>query len=106
MFTCANKKCVPNWWKCDTADDCGDGSDELDCPMVPSAGGNTNKNLTSICGHNQFHCSSGECISAGWVCDGSIDCSNGDDESNCDAHPRCTSDEFKCRMDGSCIPVS
>lgn len=31
QFTCKNKKCVSEKSRCDSRDDCGDGSDELDC---------------------------------------------------------------------------
>ncbi|XP_023312012.1 basement membrane proteoglycan-like, partial [Anoplophora glabripennis] len=30
-FQCDNKKCVPLIWRCDSSDDCGDGSDEVGC---------------------------------------------------------------------------
>ena len=30
-FTCLNGNCIPESTKCNTEDDCGDGSDELNC---------------------------------------------------------------------------
>lgn len=106
MFTCHNKMCIPEWWTCDMADDCGDGSDELDCSLSPNKNKDGRNPGALICEQNQFRCSSGECIAQSWVCDGSRDCANGDDELNCETSTRCTNTEFKCRVDGSCISVS
>ena len=30
-FKCDNHKCIPITWACDSADDCGDRSDEIAC---------------------------------------------------------------------------
>lgn len=90
------------------ADDCGDNSDEIGCG-IPFT---TTPEPTSIiphkgaCQSNEFQCKSGTCIPLSWVCDVSQDCQDGDDESQCEKYHNCTETEFKCRSDGSCIPVS
>lgn len=110
MFMCANKKCIPYWWKCDMADDCGDNSDEIGCgPSIAST--TIRPSLTTnlpyaVCQHTEFQCAAGNCIPLAWVCDGSKDCAKGEDEVQCSGARHCTDQEFKCRMDGSCIAVS
>ena len=29
QFLCGNKKCIPEQWRCNEINDCGDGSDEI-----------------------------------------------------------------------------
>ena len=79
---CANQRCIPYWWKCDSADDCGDNSDEIGCGNAVIT--TTQQALTTpnyaICQLNQFQCRSGICIPLSDACDGARDCPEGEDE--------------------------
>uniref|UniRef100_A0A8C5DJ53 Low density lipoprotein receptor-related protein 12 n=1 Tax=Gouania willdenowi TaxID=441366 RepID=A0A8C5DJ53_GOUWI len=58
QFHCTNGKCIPEWWRCNSMDECGDNSDEELCVDSPFS--------FHPCSSNQFPCL--------LRCDGSIDC--------------------------------
>ncbi|XP_030848776.1 uncharacterized protein LOC105442945 isoform X22 [Strongylocentrotus purpuratus] len=73
----------------------------------------------SGCSPDDFQCWDGSCIPGYWHCDNIPDCSNQEDEANCDdynsydsdffsysdypSYSGCSPDDFQC-WDGSCIP--
>nr|CAD7425849.1 unnamed protein product [Timema monikensis] len=61
--------CVSLSAKCDSINDCSDGSDEIGC-IVDGCPGN-------------FQCSSGQCLKRHLVCNGIVDCNDGTDETEC-----------------------
>ncbi|PVD30336.1 hypothetical protein C0Q70_09600 [Pomacea canaliculata] len=62
------------------------------------------KRQATICGENQFLCTSGECILSEWTCDTQADCADGSDEKECECV--CRGDrKFQCH-NGHCIPAS
>lgn len=80
LYLCTNYKCVQQTYRCDGDDDCGDDSDEHNCPPFTCRTGN----FPCIHGRN--------CISTSWLCDGDKDCSDGSDEITAN----CNSGAWKC----------
>ncbi|XP_067888400.1 low-density lipoprotein receptor-related protein 12 isoform X1 [Heterodontus francisci] len=89
QFHCTNGKCIPDIWKCNAMDECGDNSDEELCErlMPPTAF------PFQPCTYDQFQCLSRytaayTCLPEALRCDGNIDCLDLEDEIDCDA-PSC-----------------
>ncbi|XP_037293354.1 sortilin-related receptor isoform X2 [Manduca sexta] len=113
MFKCDNGNCIPDWWRCDSIDDCGDHSDEVGCGLVlpePKAVIPEHSLSRQKCGKNQFTCSPGVCIPLAWVCDGPEDCADGADEAGCGARPAppgaCGARDAPCADGRGCVPAA
>ena len=69
--------------------DCRDSSDETNaCLPVPK------------CSADQFECSDGKCIPGDALCDGVIDCTDGQDENVPYKEHVCPTDAFRCLLPG------
>ncbi|KAJ8673680.1 hypothetical protein QAD02_004942 [Eretmocerus hayati] len=94
QFQCTNGTsrdgayCVSLSAKCDSENDCSDGSDEMNCKEEGCPG--------------NFQCASGQCLKRHLVCNGIVDCDDGSDEKECGKWT-CKFDEFQC-PNGRCIP--
>ncbi|XP_072048711.1 LOW QUALITY PROTEIN: sortilin-related receptor-like [Amphiura filiformis] len=119
QFECRNGHCVPEYWKCDGDNDCGDWSDEQQCATTPYPYYDwTTESPVEECSTFKYPCGPGAsqaCIWRWWVCDGEDDCGNGADEENCGDYitteipeittvRRCGRGEFMCRNHERCIP--
>ncbi|XP_058520574.1 low-density lipoprotein receptor-related protein 2 [Ochotona princeps] len=93
-FTCWNGLCIPQSFRCDRRNDCGDYSDERDCTYP-------------TCHVSEFTCQNGRCINKAFVCDGQNDCGDQTDETEHLCHipeATCPPHQFKCD-NGHCIEM-
>ncbi|KAJ3609696.1 hypothetical protein NHX12_024207 [Muraenolepis orangiensis] len=89
QFHCSNGKCIPEGWRCNSMDECGDNSDEDLCVRTKAS----STFSFQPCAYNQFPCLSRytrvyTCLPHSLKCDGSIDCQDLGDEMDCDV-PTC-----------------
>ncbi|KAM8927924.1 sortilin-related receptor [Pelodytes ibericus] len=132
QYKCRNGNCINSIWRCDSDNDCGDMSDEKNCPttscdpdtlfrcqgsgtciplsykcdLEDDCGDNSDESHCEAhqCKEDEFNCSSGMCVRQSWVCDGDNDCRDWSDEANCTAISHtCEASNFQCH-DSHCIP--
>ncbi|KAK2536438.1 Malrd1 [Columba guinea] len=100
QFTCAYvQQCLPLAAKCNGAEDCMDGSDEINCPMeTPTA------TSPGSCKQTEFLCHSEGCIPSLLRCDGVPDCHLNEDEVGCPIKD-CFNGSLLCASTNQCIAI-
>ncbi|OPJ81745.1 MAM and LDL-receptor class A domain-containing protein 1 [Patagioenas fasciata monilis] len=100
QFTCAYvQQCLPLAAKCNGAEDCMDGSDEMNCPMeTPTA------TSPVSCKQTEFLCHSEGCIPSLLRCDGVPDCHLNEDEVGCPIKD-CFNGSLLCASTNQCIAI-
>ncbi len=87
-YRCRDGSCAYSGKRCNFIRECGDGSDEEDCPCEEPEG---------------FRCSNGHCIQARRRCDLVTDCNDNSDEMGC---PGCEEEQFRCDTSGKQIGLN
>jgi hypothetical protein len=129
QFSCP-EKCIPQYYVCDTINDCANGFDEHNCTTncsttnqfkctngqcVPisfhcdhfdDCGDNSDETgcTPATCSSTRFTCTNGNCVNRLWICDGDNDCGDNSDEQNCQQHS-CSGTQFTC-TNHKCVPGS